>query len=227
MHLTWTKGISYPRASVHAGHALEYFRQGDLPSTMESIDRAIGLAPDVPVYHMWKGLVFSTYRHDLTSTRELRCATQRDLPYQTCLATLAHQSNLNDLSQRPFYLHSRISSANSAFNLDMYDESIRYRQESSDMVPGSWGLRNNLASALIHIGYTSDALEALQKSLEITDGTDMSLDALKLEARTNMLLRRYWEASDDLDRALAINPGDARQHVQKWPWHTPTLERTP
>ena len=95
------------------------------------------------------------------------------------------------------------------------------------MVPGSWGLRNNLASALIHIGYTSDALEALQKSLEITDGTDMSLDALKLKARTNMLLRRYWEAIDDLDRALAINPGDARQHVQKWPRHTPTLERTP
>ena len=49
MNLTWTKGISYPRASVQAGHALEYFRQGDLPSTLESIDRAIGMAPDVPV----------------------------------------------------------------------------------------------------------------------------------------------------------------------------------
>ena len=51
VNLTWMNAISYPRAAVQAGEVLEYFRQRDFPSTLIAIDRAIELAPDVPIYH--------------------------------------------------------------------------------------------------------------------------------------------------------------------------------
>jgi O-antigen ligase len=144
-NLTWTKGISYPLAAVQAGRALEHFNQGDLSSTLTAIDNAIESAPDVPVYYNWRALVFSAYRRDRAGLREPHCDTQIDLPYRLCLATLAHQSNLNGSSQRPFEFRARIALANSAANLDQDAESIRYYQDSLDMVPGSWGLRNNMA----------------------------------------------------------------------------------
>lgn len=212
-NLTWMNGISYPRAAVKAGHALESYRQGDLPSSLAAIERAVELAPDVPVYHTWKALVFSAYRRDLSGPREQRCSTQGILPYQSCLATLAHQSNLNGSNQRPFYLGSRIALANSAFNLDLDDESIRYRQESLSMVPGSWGLRNNLASALIQQGRPEGALKPLRESLEITEGTRVSIDALIIRARAYVNLGRYQDAIVDLNRALKIKPSSPEAHA--------------
>jgi tetratricopeptide (TPR) repeat protein len=213
VNLTWTNGISYPRAAVQAGHALKYFRQGNLPSSMSAIDRAVKLAPDVPVYHNWKALVFSAYRRDLSGPREQHCSSQGDLPYQTCLAALAHRSNLNGANQRPFYLQSRIALANSAFNLDLDDESIRYRRESLGMVPGSWGLRNNLASALIQQGKADSALEPLQEALEITKGARVSIDTLIIRARAYVDLGRYQDAIVDLNRALEIQASSAEAHA--------------
>ena len=125
-NLTWAKGISYPLAAVQAGRALEYFNRGDLPSTLTAIDNAIESAPDVPVYYNWRALVFSAYRRDRAGPREPHCETQTDLAYRLCLATLAHQSNINGSSQRPFEFRARIALANSAANLDQDAESIRY-----------------------------------------------------------------------------------------------------
>ena len=62
----------------------------------------------------------------------------------------------------------------SAFNLRLDDEAIRHYRESLNLVPGSWAMRNNLASALIQLGKPSNALGILQESLEITKGTETS-----------------------------------------------------
>jgi Tfp pilus assembly protein PilF len=214
-NLTWTKGISYPRAAVQAGRALEYFNQGDLPSTLTAIDSAIETAPDVWVYYNWKALVLSAYRRDRSGPREPHCDTQTNLPYRLCLATLAHQSNLNGSSQRPFEFRARIALANSAANLDQDAESIRHYQDSLDMVPGSWGLRNNMASALLQLGKPDDALEALQESLEITAGSAASLEALLIRASVYANLGRYSDALADLDRVIEISPNNAPAHAGK------------
>ena len=214
-NLTWSKGISYPLAAVQAGRALEYFNQGDLPSTLSAIDSAIETAPDVPVYYNWKALVLSAYRSDRSGPREPHCGTQTDLPYRLCLATLAHQSNLNGSSQRPFEFRARIALANSAANLDQDAESIRYYQDSLDMVPGSWGLRNNMASALFHLGKPDDALEALQESLEITSGSPASVDALLLRATIYVELDRFLDALGDLDRVIEFKPNNVPAHAGK------------
>ena len=74
------------------------------------------------------------------------------------------------------------------------------------------GLHNTLASALVQMGKPGDALDLLQKSLQITDGTVLSLEGLKLRARAYVLLGRYWDAIRDLNRALEVNPGNESDH---------------
>ena len=83
------------------------------------------------------------------------------------------------------------------------------------MVPGSWALRNNLASALIQQGKPGDALTPLQESLEITKGTNTSTYALVLRARAYVDLGRYLEAIDDLDQLLEMSPGNVLAHTTR------------
>ena len=83
------------------------------------------------------------------------------------------------------------------------------------MVPGSWGLRNNMASALLHQGKPDDALKALQESSEITAGSAASMDALLLRARVYADLARYDDALGDLDRVIEISPSNVPAHAGK------------
>ena len=213
--LTWMKGISYPLAAVQIGNALGYSRQGDLPSTLEAINRAIELAPDVPVYYNWRASVYKAYRGDSQIPRERRCDFQKDVSYQLCLAALTHESNLAGINQRPFYYRSRIAAAVSAFNLRLDDESIRYYRESLNLVPGSWALWDNLASALIQQGRPGEALGPLQESLEITKGTNTTIGALNLRAKAYVDLGRHLDAINDLDRVLETSPDNAQAHASR------------
>jgi Tfp pilus assembly protein PilF/O-antigen ligase len=213
--LTWMKGISHPRAAVQAGNALEYARQGDLPSTLSAIDGAIELAPDVPVYYNWRASVYTAYRRDPRAPRVIRCDAQNEVSYEVCLAALAHESNLTGSSQRPFYYRSKIALADSALNLFLDDESIRYFRESLNMVPSSWALRDNLASALLQQGKPSEALGLLQESLDITQGEDPSINALIFRAMAYLELSRFSEAIDDLDTALELDDNDIRAHATR------------
>lgn len=203
--LTWMQGINYPWAAVKIGHAMEYSRQGDLPSTLGAIDRAIGLAPDVPVYYNWRASVFRAYRRDFDGPRDRRCDIQKTVSYQVCLAALTHESNLAAAKQRPFYFRSQIAAADSAFNLRLDDEATRRYRESLNLVPRSWTLNNKLASVLIQQGKPDRALDPLQKSLEITSGTGLSADALLLRATAYVALGRHREAIDDLEQVIDNN----------------------
>ena len=103
--------------------------------------------------------------------------------------------------------------AGSALNLRLDYEAIRYYQESLDLVPSSWALRDNLASALIQQGKPGDALGLLQESLEITNGADASINALALRGRAYLELGRYLDAIDDLSQLLEIDSSDAQAHA--------------
>ena len=206
--LTWAKGISYPRAAVQAGHALEYSRQGDLHLTLAALDRAIGLAPNVPVYYNWRASVYTAFRRGFQGPREPHCDNQHNLSYEVCLVEMTSQSNLTGSNQRPFYYRSRLALANSARNLNLSDEAIRYYQESLNLVPGSWKLQNRLASVFIEQGNPGEALGLLQESLEITQDSDASTRAIVFRAMAYVDLGRELEAIDDLDLVLEANPNN-------------------
>jgi tetratricopeptide (TPR) repeat protein len=90
-------------------------------------------------------------------------------------------NNLAAVQQRPFYWRSRLALANSALALGRHEEAIRLYQEVASSVPNSWPLLNRLAEAYIDVGQPEQALAVLEESLNITQETQNSEQALSLQ----------------------------------------------
>ncbi|MDP6130273.1 MAG: tetratricopeptide repeat protein, partial [Dehalococcoidia bacterium] len=219
--VTWVKGINNVRAAVSAGDAVRSFQQGDLEAAMASLDRAIELAPNVPVYYNYKASVYLTYQVTQRSTPEPECSKQVDIGYSECLAFQRYLSDLAGVDRRPFYYRSRLAVAASAYDLRdtdysirtgenvrtirLRDETVRYYQESLALVPANWHLQNELADALLEAGRPTEALENLEGSLAITKDTALSARAPYLQATAYRDLGQLEESARALERSLAIS----------------------
>jgi tetratricopeptide (TPR) repeat protein len=165
-----------------AGQAIERFQEGDLPAALSTLDRATQLAPDVSTYYTFKSEVYRTYLQDPGLPPEAECNLQLDgTPYKVCLVEEIYVNNLAAVQQRPFYWRSRLALANSALALGRHEEAIRLYQEVASSVPNSWPLLNRLAEAYIDVGQPEQALAVLEESLNITQETQNSEQALSLQ----------------------------------------------
>jgi tetratricopeptide (TPR) repeat protein len=180
--LTWIKTLNYPRAGLVAGEAVEHFQRADYQATLASLDRAIELAPDVPVYHMYKASAYAAYLQNRQVPPEPECSFEPNgTPYEVCLGQKIYLSNLAGVQQRPFYWRARLALANSALALGLESEAISGYQEVVSIVPASWPLYNRMAEAHLDIGQPAAALEVLEDSLAITRETPNSAQALNLQ----------------------------------------------
>ena len=195
MALTWVKTVNYPRAAIAAGESLKQFRSGDYQSALNSLDQAIRLAPDVPVYHGGKSAVYIGYMRNPQVPRNLQCSLELDgLAYQDCLAQNVHLYNIIGAEQRPLYWRTRLTQANSALALGLEDEAIRLYREVVALVPGGWPLHNRLAEAYIDIGQPEAALEVLEGSIAITKDSYLTDFASKLQEIARSKLDRSRES---------------------------------
>jgi hypothetical protein len=180
--ITWVKTVNYPRAALLAGQAIERFQEGDLPAALSTLDRATQLAPDVSTYYTFKSEVYRTYLQDPGLPPQAECNLQLDgTPYKVCLVEEIYVNNLAAVQQRPFYWRSRLALANSALALGRHEEAIRLYREVASSVPNSWPLLNRLAEAYIDVGQPEQALAVLEESLNITQETQNSEQALSLQ----------------------------------------------
>lgn len=180
--LTWVKTLNYPRAGLVAGEAVEHFQRADYQATLASLNRAIELAPDVPVYHLYKASVYAAYVQNPRVPPEPECSLEPNgTPYKICLGQKIYLSNLAGVQQRPLYWRSRLALANSALALGLESEAIEGYQQVVSMVPASWPLYNRLAEAYLDTGQPASALAALADSLAITGETSNSNEALALQ----------------------------------------------
>jgi O-antigen ligase len=129
--LTWYKAVSYPLAAVKAAEALAHLQTTDLPSTLADLEAAIALAPDVPVYHIWRTSVYSAYRAGYDGPLEKHCSLQNEQPYGTCLGMLAYQSSRIGTEQNPYYYRSRLFLADSADSIGRQDEAEEQYRDAS------------------------------------------------------------------------------------------------
>lgn len=201
--VTWMKSINYVRASVVEAEGVRDAPTAGLQATLASFDRAIELAPDVPLYHTNRAQVFMIYLTNQNLTPERDCNTQSDLPYNVCLAAQSFQSNLNNVDQNPYYYRSRVDLASSAFNLKLDDQAVKFFEDSSSLVPDSWHIKDELAEAYLEAGQPEDALQTALESLAITENTDLSLRALFLQGVAYNQLGEIEKAARSLEDSLA------------------------
>ena len=202
--LTWVKGVNYVRAAVVEAQGVRHFNADEYQPALTSLDRAIELAPDVPVYHTNRAKLYLVYLVNKHIAQERECSIKPDIAYDVCLATETVQSNLDGTSQRPFYYRSRLASAHSAGLFPMYPEAIRLYNESLSMLPNSWAIRDQLAETYIRAGQPDAALQPLQDSLRITEGSFGSAKAYYLLGVANRDLGELETAATALESALAV-----------------------
>ena len=77
--------------------------------------------------------------------------------------------------QRPLYYRARLSFANSAFNLRLYDEAIPYYLDAVAMVPNSNTILSALAEAYLEDGQPEKAMDLLRQSLEMGETIEARL----------------------------------------------------
>ncbi|MCI0859827.1 MAG: hypothetical protein J4N81_13935 [Chloroflexi bacterium] len=202
--LTWQKSLNYPRAAIMAGKAAAQFHEGDYETTLASLDRAIELAPDVPVYYNYRGQVYLAYRENKQVPQQKQCSLQKEVDYEVCLTSQALESNLKASSQRPFYYRSRLSLADSALMLNLNEAAVRLYQEVVDLVPGSPPLRIPAAEALLLAGQPQAVLDILDESLAFPRGEPTPRDFLFLQGLAYRDLGQLEESVDRLERSLAM-----------------------
>lgn len=221
--LTWTKSINYLEAGFKARDGLENIRQAELYNALISIDRAIKLAPDVAVYHTVRAAVYSSYQRLESGPREPECDRLIDgSPYEACLARMNYLGHREAAQQRPFDWRSRVNLAESSLALalmerdaTMASESIRHYREAARLDPQAWWHWEWLAAALINVGQPEKALEALDRSLAILDGTRMSASSRLLQGVAYLSSGEQSMAIKSFDVAIRLNPNLADAYTNR------------
>jgi len=209
--LLWIKDINNVRAAVQVGDAIERFRNEDYQGALADLDQAIELAPDISVYYNHRALIYRAYQLNTRVPPEQGCSAQKNLPYEVCLAGKGLQSNLEGAGRRPFYYRSRLALAQSAYNLNLNQEAVRYYKETLALVPDSWRLRNELAKAYLETGQPQAALGVLEESLAITNNTStpsLSVTAYFLQGRAYRDQGNLIESAVSLERSLELGLGE-------------------
>jgi O-antigen ligase/Tfp pilus assembly protein PilF len=207
LSLTWVRSINYPRAAAMTGVALQHIQQGNPQATLADLDRAIALAPDVPVYYSYRAEVYASYRQNDRLPPERECNQQKEATYDVCLAQQVYFSNLAAVEQRPLYWRSRLALADAAFLLKQDDEAIHLYNEVLSLLPASWPVRNRLATAYLAAGRPEEALKASAESLAINGDNGYPADALFLQGTAYRDLGKPEEAIKSLERSLALGLG--------------------
>lgn len=186
------------------------------------IHKAIGKAPDIPVYYNLLAGVYDSHRRTAVNNpdRELppcevafQLEPRGDLPLQSAgpydrCAWEAYESNLEGFRKNQNSAQVKLTLANSTLNLALlgYDgkeeEAVRYFEELTNMLPSSWPIRNALATAYIRMEREQDALTSLDDALSIARSPDHYGQAYYLRGLAQRRLDRPQEAIASFERSL-------------------------
>ncbi len=209
--LIWVKNVSYVRASIEVGEAVEHFRVGEFQDSLASLDKAIELAPDVSPYYNYRAQVYSAFHLFEEVTPENECTHQDSIPYGGCLNIKSFESNLEGVNQRPFYYRSRLALANSALNLTQNEIAFRLYGDVLGMIPNSIPLRDelgatytNLAEAYLDAGQSEALLELSLDANEFLDHEAITAQVKFFLGIANRDLNRMDQASDFLEQSLTL-----------------------
>jgi tetratricopeptide (TPR) repeat protein len=202
--LTWVKGVNPVRASMAEGRALKHFRAGEMESAVLQLDRAIKLAPDVPIYYNNRAEMFLLYQIRPDEFTEPVCDRQTQVPYLICLGFKSLEFNLESAERQPFNYRSQMATANSAFKLQLSETAVEYYDKATKLVPNGWRVRFDLAESLINLGSYEQAVRELDRVLDILGGTrDSGLPSV-LKGRALWAMGQPDEAIESLKFGISV-----------------------
>ena len=221
--LTWTKSVNHFRAAIIADRGAQQFRAGQLPASMSSLDRAIGLAPELSSYYDSRSTVYWACRQSSQGRQEDGVGNrEQNSDPLACRPEEQHRQNQQWVEKRPFDFRSRLALAGSTLDLGLLngddtliDESTRLYREAAAMVPNGWPVWNRLAEVYFIVGQPGSALAPLEKSLEITGDTEPAFDALMFQADAYQQLGQLRNSIEKSTEAIRHHPRSAQAYYSR------------
>ena len=202
----WQTNGRYVQASVVAASAGSAFERGEYRLSVDRLDRAIGLAPDVMVYRLNKAVALNLWQHQLDDPNA-KAELLRVAYFQTRKVT-----ERNPLAHKGWAKAGEYARVLARQDPRFEQESLRIHQVLAALLPGYWAPKNVLADGYLAFGEPEQALAPLAQSISITGRTTDSAQAMYLLGSAFDQLGRTEQAIAALTESLNVNPlhGDAR-----------------
>ena len=208
--LTWVKNVNYAAASWAGDSAMRQISKGDGARSLQSIDRAIELAPDNVNYYAVRANILKAHIGSITDpVNRLRLTQQM------------YEARKKAVAARPLSDFARLGLAEAALELallgqeEMGREAIEEFKVRVALLPGRWPPLNDLAGGYLRLSQPEEALAALRQSLSITVGSSLpqSGHALRLQGVAHLQLGEPEKAVNSLEQSLRfeIDPEDAKR----------------
>ena len=219
--LSWDKNVDYAWAATIAATARDNFSGGDLQTGHRLMARAIAKAPDVPIYYHNVSGIYDAYRQFVTSNEgdfqsceaffSLEPREGRSQLTDGTFAECAEESYLNNLkgfSKNMESPQNKLILANSAMTMAVLgydglgDETIRYYDELTDMLPKSWHLEDSLGKSQVRLGRYQDALDGFEQTISKAGGPGQRAQSLYLQGLAHNGLGQRPEAIASFEKSL-------------------------
>ncbi len=200
--LTWVKNVNYATASWAGASAVRQIGKGEGDRSLQSIDRALELAPDNVNYHGLRAGILTAIKESTT-----------DDVLRQLLTLRVYEARKEAVAIRPLSDITRLGLANAAQELALEGQEALGRQAIEELkvgvalLPGRWPPLNELASGYLRLGQPEEALEVLRLSLSITVGPMLSQSspALHLQGLAYLQLDEPEKAVSLLEQSLRFD----------------------
>lgn len=204
---TLVKNVGYVMAERTATTATVSLSDGELAMAMQSIERAIRLAPDVGRYHVTRANILDTIRR-----------SRSDVFEQTKLALEAYRANERAVNANPFETYASFHLAESTLILAALGhpgksaEAIENYQRLTIMLPRYWRSYSLLGRAYAEVGKPAYAVEAFNQAIGLDPMSPQLYDS---RAEAYRLLGEHRLALADYNRAIKIAPSDPSRFARR------------
>lgn len=203
--LTWQYSIKYSFAAYAAGESRKYYETGDLLSSLEKVNQAINLAPEVPYYYAFKNDIHRAFIKYPERFIYPRCGGNTE--YITCIAQDIYRTAYEATERQPLYWRSKFELANVAASLGMQQELMQFYEETYHLIPNNRLFLHIAAQAHIESGEKDGALRFIERSLKISE-TSMNTKNTLLYDQSKILREEAIELqklADEIDQTDNAN----------------------
>ncbi len=165
--------VVYPVSGIVAGESISAYESGDLEASLNHIETAIAITPDVPYYYLFKSSVIIAMINSPKTAIHMGCDKHsnhitNNEGYRMCLARNLY-STLNVGSQiQPFWYPATLQLAYVSKRYGLDQETLLAYEQLARLLPTNRAILHLLSEEYIARGMFIHAWEVLKQSLAIS-----------------------------------------------------------